>query len=127
MNATFRGASACSCGAPSRTARSWSTIAGSGAYSTCTSAAASPAANWLSATTTATPSPTYRTTSVASAGCGGVLRSDPGISHAVGIGLILPARSFPVKTATTPGRARAAFVWTRTTFAWACGLRTITA
>ena len=53
----------------------------------------------VSAMTAATPSPVKRTGSMASAWYGGVLRSDSGMSHAVGIGLTLPGRSLPVMTA----------------------------
>src|SRR4029077_2268869 len=74
-----------------------------------------------SATTSATGSPTNRTTSRAMAGCryGWVP-----LGGGTGWGMIaLAGTSAAVKTAWTPGRSRARFVSIDTSRAWACGER----
>ena len=58
LNATLPGAPSWSFGAPGAAALSVTVTAGSGSQSTCTFSAASTAASWLSAMTTATGSPT---------------------------------------------------------------------
>ena len=79
--------------------------------------------------TTATGSPTWRTRSTASTGCGGSFIGEPSfelISQPQGRPpMPSAAKSAPVKTATTPGAAAAAFVSMPPSRALACGLRRI--
>ena len=102
------GAFSCSWGAPSAAASSTSTTTSSGSYSTSISPSASSAAYLVSATTAATPAPVNVTRSISSTR--GVLTkfSTPPACHAHGRAG-RSSKSFPVKTATTPGAA-AAFV-----------------
>ncbi len=79
-----------------------SVTTGSGSYSAETSAAASTTAYLSSPITSATGSPTWWTSSLASAQCGGLLTSIPGGTQAIGSGAAR-SRSWPVKTACTPG------------------------
>src|SRR5712692_6582760 len=74
--------------------------------------------------TTATPSPWWRTLSWASGQCGGLCMSSV-TDHAISSGAVQsPARSWPEKTATTPGASLAAERSTPLIRAWANGLRT---
>ncbi len=131
LNATLPGASACTCAAPEAVAFCVDVTAGSGSHATLTFSAASTAASWLSAMTTATGSPTWRATSEVSGMCGTMARSctTPGMffdlrrSHPHG-SEFTPAMSLPVKTATTPGWALAWLTSMDLMRACACGLRT---
>ena len=87
------------------------------------SSSASSARYRLSATTTATPSPTYRTFSAARQRQ--VWRAGSGPKS--GIGSHSSAASAPVITACTPGAASAWAVSIRTIRACACGLRSTAA
>ena len=77
--------------------------------------------------TTATGSPTWRTRSMASTGCGGSSIGEPSfelISQPQGRPpMPSAAMSSPVKTATTPAAAAAAAVSMPAIRALACGLR----
>src|SRR5438552_12852930 len=131
LKATLPGAPSCSLGAPDCAAFSVTVTAASGSQSTRTISAASIAAVWLSAMTTATGSPTCRAASDVSGMWGTIARSwtTPGIffsfrrSQPQGSELT-PVMSLPVKTATTPGCRSAAAVSILRMRAWACGLRT---
>src|SRR6266849_5034174 len=120
-NATLFGATSWICGEPGPLAFPVPVTEGSGSQSTCTASAASRAASWLSAITTATGSPTYWATSAASGGCGGIFSS--GKSHPHGREFT-PVMSLPVKIATIPGRAFAAETSIFRIRARAWGLRT---
>ena len=74
---TFPGQHSQSSGASSASARSTVAAAGSGATSKRMASAASRAASRVSATTTATGSPTWRTRPMLSAGRGGTLGVEP--------------------------------------------------
>ncbi len=74
------------------------------------------------ATTQATASPAYRTSSTAIGGWSGMTMSSV-TGHAHGRLPCSPARSRPLNAATTPGLLRAAEVSTRVTRACAIGLR----
>jgi hypothetical protein len=107
------------------------TTAGSSCQSICSRAAASRACARFSAITTATASPTWRARSGESGRCGGSaigLPSAEWISQPQGR---LPTPSVimsePLKTATTPGAARAALASMRPMRACASGERTICA
>jgi hypothetical protein len=131
LNATLPGAPAWTPAAPDAVALSVTVTAGRGSQSTRTLSAASTAAVWLSAMTTATGSPTWRATSAVSGMCGTMARSwrTPGIffslrrSHPHG-SEFTPVISCPVKTATTPGWRLASAVSIFRMRAWAWGLRT---
>ena len=101
--------------------------AGKGSYSTSMSSSASSATYLLSATTTATASPTYLTTSFAMGGWSTALMSESGTCHAHGMPLSAPSVSAAVNTATTPSRPQAALVSIDVMRACACGLRSIAA
>jgi hypothetical protein len=121
------GASSCTA-VPAPSARAASTTAGSTSYSTSMRSAASRACVGVSATTSATGSPTWRTLPCASTGCGGSFIGLPSllwISQPQGRPPTLAsARSAPVKTATTPGAASAGAVSIAfTSRACACGER----
>ncbi len=114
LKATFAGAPAWIWGAPGWVAPSVAVTEGSGSQSTATFSAASMAASWLSAITTATGSPTWRAASEESAMCGTMARSwtTPGMFFSLRRSQphgseLTPVMSAPVKTATTPGCARA--------------------
>ena len=81
LKATLPGAPACTCGAPAAVARWVSVTDFCTSQSTTTFSAASVAADWLSAMTTATGSPTWRAASLLSGMCGTIARSctTPGI------------------------------------------------
>src|ERR1700724_1461256 len=83
---------------------------------------ASAAAYRSRATTQATGSPEYRTSVTAIGGWSGSTMSGV-TTHAQGSPPCSPARSAPLKTATTPGLSRAAEVSTLTIRACAYGLR----
>src|SRR3989442_5677594 len=131
LKATLPGAPAWSWGALDCPAFSVMVTEGRGSQSTCTISAASIAADWLSAITTATGSPTCRATSDVRGMWGTIARSwtTPGIffsfrrSQPQGSELT-PVMSLPVKTATTPGCRSAAAVSIFRMRACACGLRT---
>jgi hypothetical protein len=76
----------------------------------------------VSATTTATASPTYRTSSTASGRWSGMTVSSV-TGHAVGSGPYSPMRSSPENAATTPGCASAGATSTLSIRACAVGLR----
>ena len=73
--------------------------------------------------TSATGSPTWWTSSLAIAQCGGFLTSTPGGTQAIGSGASR-SRSWPVNTAWTPGNAFASLVSIDVIFACASGERT---
>src|SRR5215468_2328547 len=95
---------------------------GSGAYWTCTASSASASRARLSATTTATGSPTWRTTSRARTGCAQKrpLGEPP---YALGTLGVTAPRSAALQARATPGSRRAASVTTETRRAWASVLR----
>ena len=134
LKATLLGAPAWSWAAPAPTARSVAVIDGRTSQSTATFSAASVAASWLSAMTTATGSPTWRAASDDSGMWGTIERSctTPGMffslrrSHPQGKEFT-PVMSAPVNTATTPGCAFALDVSMLLIRACACGLLTNTA
>src|SRR5581483_932286 len=99
-------------------ASSGSTTAGSGSYETATASTASRATYRSRATTTATGSPTWRTTSTATARCAG-----EGNGVMIGIGSRNCAISAPVNTASTPSMAAAALVSIETIRPCAMSLR----
>src|SRR5262245_21344143 len=96
---------------------------GSGSYWTLTASSASASRVRPSATTTATGSPTWRTTSRASTGWAQTrpLGEPP---YAVGTLGVTAPRSAALQARATPGRRRAASVATQTSRAWASVLRT---
>jgi hypothetical protein len=131
LKATLPGASAWICGAPDCAAFSVTVTAARGSQSTCTCSAASIAAAWLSAITTATGSPTCRAASDVRGMCGPIARSwtTPGMFFALRRSQpqgseLTPVMSLPVKMATTPGCFDAAAVSIFRIRAWAWGLRT---
>jgi hypothetical protein len=106
-------------------AASGSVTAGSGSQSTSTSSAASFASARLVATTTATPSPTWRALSFASGQCSLILMSSvTGHAHTSGAAHS-SARSAPLKAATQPSIASALETSTPLMRACANGLRTM--
>ncbi len=109
------GTASWSCGAPGFSAASASVTTGSGSYVTVIASSASNACWRVSATTTATWSPTNRTRSFARRlwppgtipdGCGGKWLSTSLGTQTTGIGMS-PAMSSAVNTPTTPGMALA--------------------
>ena len=125
MAATLLARSLCTRGAPRATASRQSLTAGSGSNSICMAAAASSAAYRLSASTTATASPTKQTSLLASARwVRGVAIAGFGTSIGICAVAIRPGRSCAVSTACTAGMARAADASMRWILAWAWGLRT---
>ena len=114
LNATLPGATSCTFGAPEAVALSVAVTDGSGSQATWTFSAPSWAADWLSAMTTATGSPTCRATSEVSGMCGTIARSctTPGMPFSLRRSQphgseLTPVMSLPVNTATTPGCALA--------------------